>query len=160
MAVEYYSDQITEQTAAANTPSNTNESGGRVRYAYGAYETPAAGLADAKTIAMVLVPSGARITSVKVTSESMGAASEAVDIGVAGADGSGYYDAAGTLADDIDLISADLDVATENVKEEAIVTRAAVGLTFDKDIYVTGTVETDAWAGEKDFILEVEYVND
>jgi len=161
MAVTLYSNQLTEQRAAANTPSDTNEQGGRLRYAYGKYTTNAStGLADGTTVAMVRIPAGARLVSLKVTSDSMGSSSEACDVGVAGADGSGYYNKAETSLDDIDLISADLDMATANVREEAIVTEAAVGITFDKEVFVTATAETDAWGTSADAYFEAEYVLD
>ena len=160
MAVAYYSTEVTAQNAEAHTPSKPSVLGGRKRYAYGTYETPTAGLADGSTVAMLRLPAGARVTSLKVWFDDMGNSSEAADIGVAGVDGSGYYDLAKTSADDIEYFEADFAVSSAVAGTELIAAITDLGKEFDKEVYVTATVETDAWAGDSTVTFECEYVVD
>lgn len=162
MAVAYYSTEVTAQNAAAHTPSNPSVAGGVIRYAYGSYTTPSAGLADDSTVAMLRLPPYARIISLKLTSADMGNSGEAVDIGYAAVDGSGYIDEAQTTADDRDAIVNDVAVSSAVSQSEQItVANANIGTTMmDKEVYLTATVETDAWAGDSAITFECQYVVD
>lgn len=159
ITLTYNSVQVTEQNAVAHTPSDTQEYGGRVRVAYGTYETPAStGVADGSSIAMVRLPAGARIVRGVLHNDAMG--SGKLDVGVAGADGSGYYDAAGTLADDDDFFAVNLDTTSATVETTFLTLIASASYQFDKEVYIVATAETAALDAEKTLTFVVFYVVD
>jgi hypothetical protein len=162
MAISKYSVEVTAQEAAAHTPSNPNVMGGRVRYAYATYETTTStGDADGTSIAMIRLPPGSLITSLKVWCDDMGSSSQAMDIGIFGADGSGYYDLDKTLADDEDLIESNMAVDSAVAGTEIIAALADLNTyKFDKEVYLAATAETATWDADKTLTFVCEYVVD
>lgn len=160
ITLTYNSVQVTEQNAVGHTPSDTQELGGRLRLAYGTYETPAStGVTDGESIAMVRIPAGARIVGGKFFADAMGG-SATMDVGVAGADGSGYYNAAGTLADDDDFFAAASSVVAAKNEVSFTALIASGSYQFDKEVYIVATAETGNWAADKTLTFIVYYVVD
>jgi len=152
--------EYTLATAVGHTPIAPNQMGGRVRMAYFTYTTPATtGVTDGQNIGMCVIPKGARVLGGKIIGEAM-AGSAAVDIGLAGNDGSGYIDAAGSVEDDDDLFLAAGDVSSAFALTFADTIARNYGYETEKEVILVATAETDDWAAEKDVYGHVEYVVD
>jgi len=159
ITITYKSEQVTEQEAVAFTPSDTNELAGRERIAYGEYDTPAStGVVDGLSIAAARLPAGARVIGIDIFTEAMGTGAQ-VDMGIAGLDGSGFYDKDDTLADDDDLFAAAVAVATAG-RKQGLAQLAGVQLVTDKEVYITATAENANWDAEKTIAFVVTYVVD
>jgi hypothetical protein len=122
------------------------------------------GLAEFDKIQLVLVPKGARIHGGKAFWEAMGS-NEKADFGLMGADGSGYIDAANSVADDVDfLTTAQLDVAAAGEGEFGVLQEDNPGYVAEKDLWLIVVPEdsssTVAWAADKDLKGYVDLVLD
>jgi len=158
----YYSVELALVRAAGNEKLKPNQLQGRIRIARFSYETVETdGLADGETVFACKLPKGARVMGGVIKGEAMGGTA-AVDIGAAGADGSGLIDdtVGATVADDDDLFLAAGDVSSAFNLTFADTIARNYGYETLKEIYLVLTAETAAWAAEKDLVGHVEYVVD
>jgi len=161
ISIESRSSELTgvAPTAQGNAKLQPNEQGGRIRMARFSYTVPAGNEADGNNIALCIVPNGARVLRVFVTFGAMGAGAQ-LDLGIMGRDLNGFYDAAGTLADDDDLFGAGQDVSAAGELTLADTIAQGYGTELDKDCFLVATVENAAWAAASALIGHVEYVVD
>lgn len=113
------SKQIKQWEAEGHAPLKPNELHGRKRIAFGQFQADrdaaAAVIAQNDSVRFVTIPKGARLVGGLVKHGAFGS-SVTLDIGLKAADGSGYLDAAGTVADDPDAIATNLDIAAAGTK--------------------------------------------
>ena len=105
------SKQIKQWEAVGHAPLKPNELHGRVRIAFGQFQADrdatGAVIAQNDTVRFVTIPKGARLVGGFLKHGAFGA-SVTLDIGLKAADGSGYLDAAGTVADDPDALATNV----------------------------------------------------
>lgn len=90
MAVTAYSDELTANLAPLYAPLKTNRSHGRVRSA--CFRLTLASQVSGTTFAVARIPKGARIISGIIAASATLANSATLAVGIAGVDGTGYYD--------------------------------------------------------------------
>jgi len=132
---------------------------GRRRVVYFDYTVPTGGEADDNHVFACKLPAGARILGGEFVTDGLGTGAQ-VDVGLAGFDGSGYIDAAGTVADDDDLLGAALDVAAAGNDQFAKTIAQNYGYLTEKPVWVVLTVENAAWDAAAQIAGSVEYVID
>ena len=162
ITAEYYGAEQTQVRAEGHAPIKPNELHGRQRIARFTLNTNthgASGIADGSNVFVAKLPKGARILIGKLKFEAMGGTA-ALDVGLAAADGSGFIDAAGTVADDDDLFGAAIDVSGAGEAVFADTIAQNYGYELEKECYLVLTAETDNWADDKDLIGHIEYVVD
>ena len=94
-----------------------------------------------------------------MTQDALGTGAQ-LDVGLAGADGNGFIDAAGTIDDDDDLLGAAKAVATANrISFGELATEAPLTI-VDKDCFLVLTAENANLAADKTITGFVEYVLD
>ena len=155
-----YSNELDQVRAPGHEPLKPNEEHGRVRFGRFTFETPeTTGTTDGTNIFVYRLPKGARVLEIFMAWEAMGTTA-ACDVGLAGADGSGYIDADDSVADDDDLFAAAIDVSSagENICADTIAQN--YGYELGKECYLVLTAETANWAAEKDMIGHVLFVVD
>ena len=111
--------------------------------------------ADGDNIKLALIPKGARILGGYATFEAMGT-NMVADLGLMGADGSGFIDAAGSVADDDDFFTtAQIDTSAAGESDFGVLQEDNYGYIAEKDLYLVlttvDTVGSLAWATDKDF---------
>lgn len=159
ITIEDYSDQLDTIIPEGNSKLKPNERHGRVRIARFTFTVPAGDLADGSNVAACILPTGARILGGVIKGEALGNSST-VDIGLMGRDLNGYYDAAGSLADDDDaFLAAGSTNAAFNLTFADTIARN-YGLELDKECYLVLTVESGDWDAGQDIVGHVEYVVD
>lgn len=109
------SKQIQQWEAVGHAPLKPNELYGRVRIAYGQFQADrdvsGGAAAQNDNVRMVTIPKGARLVGGTVKHGAFGA-SVTLDIGLRGADLSGYLSADGsTTADDPDGVATNVDIS-------------------------------------------------
>lgn len=166
--MEAKSEQLLKVEGLTYQPLKSNESEGRVRQKYWNFNTTddldGATLADGDNIKLVKLLKGTRIMLGKVWFEAMGANMTA-DIGLEGADGSGYIDADDSVADDPNFFTtAAIDVSGAGEADFAALQEDNIGYELTKDCYLTvntvDSVGSNPWAADKDFDGFVWYVLD
>lgn len=115
------SKQIKQWEAQGHAPLKPNELGGRKRIAYFSFkadrDAASAVVAQNDSVNLCNIPAGARLIGGKVRSGAFGA-SVTLDLGLKGADGSGYLDVAATsVADDPDAVATNVDISSAVVFE-------------------------------------------
>lgn len=90
MAVTAYSDEITNNLPPLYAPIKTNRAHGRVRAC--CWRLTLAAQASGTTFAVAIIPKGARIISGVIAASATLANSATLAVGIAGRDGTGYYD--------------------------------------------------------------------
>jgi hypothetical protein len=168
ITTEYSSEQIAKVDAQGRDQLNPNEQLGAQRMSWFSFnttdETTSGTLADGDNVKVALIPKGARILGGYAIWEAMGANMDA-DLGVMGADGSGFIDAAGTVADAVKhFTTLALDVALAGEQGFGILQEDNYGYVAEKDLYlVLTTVDGTgslAWDADKDFNGSITYVFD
>ena len=161
MTADSYSTQAAKIVGTSYEQLSSNESHGRLRICFFDYTVPTGGEADDNHLYVAKIPEGARLLGGKLVHDGLG---NAVDIGLAGYDGSGYYDLAGTLADDDDLLAIASSVASPGTVEfNSTVYLGAntnFGMVLDKACWLVLTVETGAWTAGKKLSGVVYYAVD
>lgn len=134
---------------AANPPERlaTDEQGGRKRVAYGFFTVPVGGVAIAETVAMCMVPKGARILGGQLASEAMssGGAAASVQVG----DGATAARFLGTTSIDAAAVAAFANTMA-----------LGFGTKLTADTWIVLTAVTEAWAAGQDIAVAVDYVAD
>jgi len=170
------STQQSEQVTKINLEStgqaqwlDPNDLGARQRVAKFNFNTTDdinAALAEGDVVWLVKIPKGAMLYGIQGYHEAMGT-DQIAKLGIAGADGSGTYDSAGT-ADDIDFFTNDLtndgiDVAAVGEFIAGIKQLEGFGYLTTKEVYITMTLfdvtSSDAFAADKDFDGVVYYTD-
>jgi len=158
MAVTVYSDEIEANLAPLYAPIKTNRAHGRVRSA--AWRWTCAAEASGTTVAVAIIPKGARIIGGLVQASATLANTATLSVGIAGKDGSGYYDDAklegpglkvdgtavtvGTpVADSVAGLKA---AAAQTAAQVSFALTMALGSTYEtaKEVYLTLTTGTGA----------------
>lgn len=159
MTVDSYTTQGAKIVSLSHEMLSTNEHHGRRRVCYFDYTVPTGGEADDNHVFACKLPEGARLLGGEFLTDGLGTGAQ-VDIGLAGFDGSGYYDLAGTLADDDDLLGAAIDVAAAGRDEFNNTVALSFGLVLDKACWLVLTVENAAWSAGQVIRGAIEYVVD
>lgn len=125
-------------------------------------DDPTSALANNDLIRLVKLEKGTRMLGIRYWFEAMGSDQEA-DLGLEGADGSGFIDAAGSVADDPDFFTtARIDVAAAGEGDAGVLQEDNPGYVLEKDCYLTLTTSrgagTATWAADKDFDGFVKYL--
>lgn len=141
---DFLSAELTTVDSQSSDKLKPNELEGRVRQARFSFTTPAAGVAIGENVALTTLPAGARLVSAKFLHGAMGAAALA-DIGIFGADGTGFIDVAGTIADDPDRYAKDIDVAAAGEFVFADTVAQNYGDETAKEVHVVTTARIAAW---------------
>lgn len=109
------SKQVQQWEAQGHAPLQPNELHGRVRIAYFQFQADrdiaAAAIAQNDSVRLCQLPAGARLIDGWYKFGAFGG-SVTLDLGLFAADGSGYLDVAGTVADDPDAIATNVSIAT------------------------------------------------
>jgi len=161
----YYSEQLAKVNGSSRSPLNKGEGWTDVkskRWTLNTADDVTGTLAEGDHFELVLIPKGARIRGGKILFEAMGTDMTA-DIGLKGADGSGYIDAAGTVADDPDFFtSTPLDVSAAGEDTFGDTLGDNYDYQLEKDCYLTVTTDdtggADAWADDKDFNGYIDFI--
>lgn len=154
--IDAYSVELAQVQPPAYSPLKPNEEGGRVRCAMFSYTF--ASQSAGHDVALCKLPKGARILggaiSVSATTGSM-----TLSVGLMGADGDGYLDAADSVADDVDILLAAAAITT--TPKVALANTQALDYLYEteKELYVTMTTAAAA-AGTQVVKGHVEYVVD
>ena len=137
------SDQLTNAIASPSVHNNVNFDGGRVRYKRFSY-TAAAALAASSTVGLCLLPENAVIMGGAYQHSAYGAG-RTLDIGLAGADNSGYY--TGTTADDADFLINGDDVSASGQDTIAELAQGDLNPAYEttKEVIVYATILGDTF---------------
>jgi hypothetical protein len=158
----HLSKQIKQWEATGHAPLAPNELHGRQRIAFFQFQADrdADGLVIAQNddVRLCQLPAGARIIGGSIKHGAFGA-STTLDIGLRGLDGSGYINAAGTVADDPDALATNLDVATAGVKD-LLEEPAYYGYVTEKEVEIYALFEGANPADNVELSGHVEYVVD
>ena len=166
ITIDAYSTQAAKgppTVTQAHTPVKANEYRGRLRMSYFDYTVPTGDLAAASNLALCRIPQGARILAGKFVGEDdLSAATGTTTIGLSGVDDSGFIDAAGSVADDVDLLMAATDTSTGAVVDLAFAETAAhnFGYVTEKEVWLVATPTTAAYTAAKTLSGYVMYVVD
>ena len=158
ITIESYSTQANKSQSPDFDQLEPTEHYGRVRASYAEYTVPAGTEADGNNVAMVRLPENARILEGYVISDDLG--SGKVDVGLSGLDGSGFIDAANTVADDDDFFGVNLDTTSAGTLEFAATAALNKGYKTEKECWLVFTVETAVWAAAAVVRALVYYVVD
>lgn len=162
------SEQMLKRDALNYEPLKAIEQDGRKRIAFFNFNTTddlnGGTLAEGQSIKLVKLLKGSRILRGRAWWEAMGANMKA-DLGLFACDGSGYIDAAGTVADDLDFFTtAQLDVAAAGEGDFGVLQEDNPGYVLEKDCWLCvtpdDTAAANAWAADKDFDGYVDFVLD
>lgn len=159
MEADSYSVQGAKIVSLSHTMLSANEHHGRRRVCYFNYTVPTGNEADDNHLFAAKLPEGARLLGGEICCDGAGTGAQ-VDVGLAGFDGSGYYDKAGTLADDDDLLGAAIDIAAAGRDEFNNTIATNFGLVLDKPCWLVLTVENAVWTAAKIIRGSIEYVVD
>jgi len=167
LTLENYSTQLTQippSETQAHTPLNANEYRGRVRMSYFDFTVPTGDVAIAANVGLCKIPKGARILGGRFTCDiDFSVATGTLDIGIMGADLTGFIDAAGSVADDVDFLAQDLDTsnaaATPDLAFADTITHNH-GYVTEKEVIVTATPVTAAISATKTCTGHVLWVVD
>jgi hypothetical protein len=110
-------------------------------------------------VGMMLIPKGARVLASRLLLASVGTAAD-IEIGVAGADGSGYLNAANTTADDPDFFLASAEIQAAATQDFGRLGDKNGNYLFDKDVILTIKLLTGAVPSGAVFTMDVQYVVD
>lgn len=160
-ARDYYSAEVAQaENGQTSDPLQPNELSGRIRIARFTLTVPAATIVATKNVIACKLPKGARILGITVMTDGLVTAGD-MDIGLSGADGSGYI-GIGATADDDNMFADALDVAAAGAVYGANTLALGYGYELLKDCYVTLTNPDSAatWAAGKLIAGHVEYVVD
>lgn len=156
MAVTVYSDDLEAALAPLYAPLKPNRMEGRVRCAN--FKWTCAAEASGTTVALVRIPKGARLLAGSLCSNGTLANSATLAIGIAGVDGTGYYDDAlasgpGLKTDDTavttgtpvaDATAAFKAAAAQGSTMVSFLLTRALGYLYEtaKEVYITATTGT------------------
>jgi hypothetical protein len=160
---DYNTDQATKvvNSGSAYAPLKPNELSGRVRIAYFYYK-PTVAIAADKVVRLTRLPAGARIIGGEVKSNAF-VATSTLNVGLIGADGNGFIDKAGTVADSSsnNMFAALLAVATAGTYDFGKTIALNYGYTTDKEVDLIGEFKTAGMDGSADILQgHVLYVVD
>lgn len=148
--------ELTQVQPPSYSPLKPNQEHGRVRAAVFTYTF--ASQAAGHDVALCKLPKGARVIGGNISvSATMGTCTLAV--GVMGADLSGFIDAAGSVADDIDFFLAAVAITTTPKVGFALTQALNYLYETEKELYLTMTTGTAA-AGTQVVKGEIQYVVD
>ena len=147
------------ELAQGNSKIKPNQLEGRVRIGRFSYTIPTGDEAIASNVALVRLPKGARIIEGKIKGEAMGNSST-VDIGLMGADGSGFINADGDVADDVDFFLDGGDVNAAFNLDFAATIALNYGYELEKNCILLATPVVGAWDAGQDLVGHVKYVVD
>jgi hypothetical protein len=162
------SQQMLKRDSSRHQPLDSVEQDGRVRIAAWNFNTTddldGGTLAEAQSIKLVKLIKGTRVLRGRCWFEAMGT-DQTADLGLFAADGTGYINAAGDVADDPDFFtSAAIAVAAVGEADFAVLQEDNPGYILEKDCWLCVTLDdtssADAWAADKDFDGFVEFVTD
>ena len=143
--IDRYGTELTQIQPPNYAPLKPNEYEGRVRIARWSvvWTTDAAGT----DVAVHKLPKGARvINGTWYTSASTGTAT--IAIGLMGADGTGFIDAAGLVSDNVAFFLAAAAVTVLTEQRYANTIALNYGYETEKEVYVTVTTGTAVMAGQ------------
>lgn len=149
------SDQVAKIRSANYEKLTTKELYGRRRVSFGTITVDAA---QNDTIGMVKIPANCRILVGRLLTTALGA-SVTASVGMYAQDGSGYIDAAGTVADSAVNLLAATDVSAASTTAFANTIALNAGYVTEKDIILAVTLAGGNPA-EGTITMDVEYVND
>jgi hypothetical protein len=156
-SADYYGAELT--SILAGTQVNVYDCGGRVRMKRATYTVPAGTIAASKKIALCLIPKNARVIGGAIQHSAMGSG-RTLDLGLVGADGTGYLDTG--VADDLDMFLASIDVSgagQDTFAELALGDSNAMYLTA-KDCLLVATTEVNTFPAAGTLTVLVKYVVD
>lgn len=157
---DYNSVEIAQVEGVGHDPLKPHEQHGRMRIVRFSFTTDASlGLVDGEKITACILPSGARIMEIYMVHGAMGGSGR-VDIGVEGKDGSGFIDAAGSVADDDDLFGINISLVSAGELSAANTVALEYGYVTEKALYLTLTAETGNWTTSIPLEGHVVYVLD
>ena len=104
--LSYYSDQLTNVVAAPPVMNAANVDSGKVRVKKFSYTVPAGNLAADSVVGLCIIPADCLIIGGACKFAAFGAGT--ADVGIMGADGSGYY--TGTTSDAVDFFLDGIDI--------------------------------------------------
>lgn len=139
-----YSTQYANLIASIYTPNHATDSGGVVTRKYFSYTTTANDDSGGKTY-LQKIPANCRLYGGYIQWADAGASAQTLDIGIEGADDSGFYNAAGTLADDDDFFTTATAIAAATAGASAfgmLLTDAGAMYLTDKEVRVVAYWKT------------------
>lgn len=159
MSIDTYSEQgIKLNEDRENSYVKSNELSGRVRCAYFKYTASGAQAAD-QVLGFTKIPINARYLGGKIYSD--GALEDTtLDVGLQGADGSGFIDQENSVADAPDLLGDGINIANPGVYDLLNTEPSALGYELDKECWVTGTLITTGLADGDVLSGVIYYVTD
>jgi len=105
--LSYYSDQLDNVVAKPPVMNPAYDDSGKVRIKYFTYTVPTGNLAAGSKIGLAIIPANCRIIGGELYWAAFGAGT--MDLGIAGADGNGYYEDDTPTADDVDFFLDGVD---------------------------------------------------
>lgn len=162
------SEQMIKRDSVRHLPLKSTEQDGRVRVAWWNFNTTddlnGGTLAEGNSIKLVKLIKGSRFLRGRCMFEAMGI-DQTADFGLFACDGSGYIDAAESVADDPNFFTtAAIAVAAAGEADFGVLQEDNPGYLLEKDCWVTVTLgditSSDPWAADKDLNGYVEFVTD
>jgi len=154
--LSYYSDQL--DNVVANPPVNNPaySDSGKERIKYFSITVPTGDIAQNGVVGLAIIPADCRIIGGGLKIDAFGGST--MDVGIMGADGSGYYNADEDAADDVDFFLDGIDAtatAGDSIAEhanndlnagylttkEVVVTAKAIGGVFTAAKVMTGFIK-------------------
>lgn len=152
--LSYYSDQLDNVVAQPPVNNDANVDSGKVRVKYFSYTVPTGNLAADSVVGLAIIPANCLIVGGALKYAGFGAGT--ADVGIMGADGSGYY--TGTTADDVDFFLNGIDVTATTgdticevsandlnspylTTKEVVITIKAIGDVFTAGKELTGFIK-------------------
>ena len=160
-ARDYYSAEVAQsENGQSVSPLKPNEKGGRLRITRFTLTVPTATIVATKNVIVAKLPKGARILGVTVMTDGLVTAGD-MDVGLSGADATGFI-GAGVTADSDNMLADALDVAAAGAVYAASTLALNYGYETLKEVYLTITNPSGAatWAAGKLIAGHVEYVVD
>ena len=136
-----YSTELTQIAFPAYAPIKPNKSGGRVRIQY--FTKTFAAEASGTSIALCIIPAGARILTGGIIASATLANSATIAMGLAGKDGNGFINKGGTTSDSTTMLKAAAALGA-TMTGFALTQALNFGLELDKECYLTMTTGTGA----------------
>ena len=155
---DYYSDQMTNRIATPPVMEEPYEDSGKVRVKRFTYTVPTGNIAAETEVALCAIPANCLIIGGACKFAALSAGGGTSDIGIAGADGSGYY--TGTTADDPDFFLDGIDTtatAGDTICEVSVNDLNSPYLTT-KEVVITATPKTAVWSATRVLSGFIKYV--
>jgi len=147
---------VAQGASGAGQMPPSNQSRGKTTV--GAFTVTLASQVAGEDIALVKIPKGARLLHGTIVASATLANSAQISVGLMGADGTGFLDAAGTVSDDVAALKA---AAVQSTTKISFLLTPALKFMYltEKELWLTittsvGTVATEVVTGYIEYVVD------